>query len=84
MKLVQTHERARQGRMYFLELYTILVSKKAALVPGKKAPPAPELEIVNPAAIEMQRKYRGHQAKEYVKRRERERRLLIGKVKYIR
>lgn len=77
VKLIQTHERGRQARNYYLEFFTINAAKKA-IAAGEKQPPTPEPSTLNNAAVGIQKVWRGHQAREYMKRREKERRLLIG------
>lgn len=81
VKLIQNHERARQSRIYFLELFTIEALRKSLVpVPGQpKPPPPPEPEVLNKAAVKIETIYRGHQAKQLIKRKEGERRLLIGR-----
>lgn len=78
IKLIQVHERARQSRIYFFQLNQMHLAKKALLVPGKKPPPEPDPELVNAAATHIQKMWRGHSVRQELKRREEDRRLLIG------
>lgn len=78
VKMIQIQERARQARVYFFQVNKIHVAKKQ-IVPGKKPPPEPDPEVLNNAAITIEKYWRGHQVKETMKRREQDRRLLIGK-----
>lgn len=77
-EMIQKMERARQCRLYFNDLNKIHLLKKS-LGPGKKPPPPPDPELLAGSALHIQRLWRGHCAREYVRRREIERRLLIGK-----
>lgn len=78
VSLIQVAERARQARVYFFQVNKIYTIKKQQ-VPGKKQPPEPDPELLTNAATIIERHWRGHQVRHTLKRREQERRLLIGK-----
>lgn len=79
VKIIQTHERARQARIYYMDIHKIFLMRQQLKQPGQKPAPDPDPEVEKQAATIIEKYWRGHCTKEYVKRRERERRLLIGK-----
>lgn len=78
VRVIQIQERARQARIYYLDIRKIFLMRKQLKQPGQKSAPEPDPETEKQAATKIQKYWRGHCAKEYVNRRERERRLLIG------
>lgn len=82
VKMIQVHERARQARVYFFQVNKIHVTKKQ-IVPGKKPPPEPDPELLNSAATTIEKYWRGHYVRQTLKRREQDRRLLIGKQNFV-
>lgn len=75
LTLIQTHERARQSRNYYNDLDNLRKQRKANI--GKKVE-APDPEIINVAATQIERMWKGHAVRKEMKLKERERRLLIG------
>lgn len=76
VKLVQAHERGRQARLYFSDKWSV---RK----PDANTAPVVEVEPKDPEKMEQaasgfERLYRGHRVRREMKRRENDRRLLIG------
>lgn len=72
--IIQKMERARQDRLYFLDIS----SRKGSRGVKKKASISEEL--LNAAAILIQKTWRGYAVRELMKKREIDRRLLIGMI----
>lgn len=79
IEIIQRHERARQARLYHREIYTIFLMHKSDVGPGKaKEIKEYTAEDKDKAAKVLQRVYRGHYWRKFLKKKEEERRLLIG------
>ncbi|KAI4467650.1 hypothetical protein MML48_2g00000914 [Holotrichia oblita] len=78
VKLIQSHERARQARLYVMDRRRVKAKLTDRSTPKKETPPDPE--IMNKAATEFQKLYRGYTARKDIQRRELARRYLIGMV----
>lgn len=74
VNLIQTHERARQARLYYGDLDNL---RRLRAFANKKAE-GQEKNIDNESALKIQTVWRGYTARQDYKRREKERRLLIG------
>ncbi|KAF7270092.1 hypothetical protein GWI33_016918 [Rhynchophorus ferrugineus] len=80
IKLIQTAERARQERLYYFEKNNAVKRKKELqqAAANKTAPKEIDPETKNQATIKIQKTWRGYQARDNLKFRENQRRLLIG------
>ncbi|KAJ8939867.1 hypothetical protein NQ318_010418 [Aromia moschata] len=79
VKLIQSAERGRQERLYYAEKsYTVIQSKRLAADPTLKPPEPPKADVAKAAALQIQKVWRGHAAREWVRQKEDQRRLLIG------
>lgn len=76
VKLIQTMERGRQARSYFFEKNATHQQRKQIREGKKPTSIDPEEQVKS--TLRIQRLWRGHCARQLVKRKERERRLLIG------
>lgn len=76
--LIQTHERGRQSRVYFFDLCRLHMMRIQASKPGYKPPPPLPKEIIDKSATLIQKTWKGYTTREYLKKKENERRLLIG------
>lgn len=76
--LIQTHERARQSRLYFFDVYHLHLMRLETSKPGYKPPPPIPKEILKDSANQIQKAWNGYKTREWLKKRETERRLLIG------
>lgn len=76
VKLIQSHERARQARLYILDRRR--VKAKTADRGTEQKEVAPDPAITNKAATDFQRLYRGYTTRKNIERRELARRYLIG------
>lgn len=74
INLIQTHDRARQARLYYGDLDYL---RKMRGVKTKKSDSA-EKDIEEISAVKIQTIWRGYTARQEYKRREKHRRLLIG------
>ncbi|XP_044745551.1 IQ and AAA domain-containing protein 1-like isoform X2 [Coccinella septempunctata] len=79
VEIIQRHERARQARLYHREIWAVFLMHKDDGSP-KKGEQRREYtpEDKEKAARTLQRVYRGHYWRNYLKKKENERRLLIG------
>lgn len=81
VKMIQIHERARQARVYFFQVNKLHVEKKQQqeTTTGKpKKVEEPDPKLLNNAATAIEKVWRGYLSRETLRRREEERRLLIG------
>ncbi|XP_063918928.1 dynein regulatory complex protein 11-like isoform X2 [Zophobas morio] len=76
VNLIQVAERGRQARLYFNEKYNENEHKKKLRL-GLK-PQEVDAENQEKSALQVQKLWRGHCARQLVKRKEKERRFLIG------
>lgn len=79
--MIQIHERARQARVYFFQVNKLYVAKKQQqeTTTGKpKKIEEPDPQVLNNAAIAIERVWRGYLSRQTLRRKEQERRLLIG------
>lgn len=84
MNLIQAHERGRQARLYYFDVSSVQRTRKANAATSS-APEKPENTQLlhdqnNSASTTIQRVWKGHVAREFIKREENQRRLLIGKM----
>jgi hypothetical protein len=77
--LIQIAERARQARLYFQEKWKEHNYRKKIRL-GEKPSSQPPPEEQEYAALQIQKLWRGHCARQLVKRKEKERRFLIGMI----
>lgn len=78
IQLIQNHERARQARLYFNELRQLAKTRKE-LAGVQKPEEQPDSTVQNDAAIIMQKIWKGFADRQYLAKREKERRFLIGR-----
>ncbi|XP_017770546.1 PREDICTED: IQ and AAA domain-containing protein 1-like [Nicrophorus vespilloides] len=78
LKVIQTHERGRQARLYYTDLEQANKARKTTTSNKGGGSDQDDKDIKEKAATKIQATWRGYKVRSYLKKRELEKRLLIG------